>query len=314
MRILFAGTPEFAAQDLSAVLRSRHQVMAVLTQPDRPAGRGYKPVSSPVKQVAQAAGLALFQPERLKGAEVAEWVKTQGADVLVVSAYGLLVPADILALFPLGAINVHASLLPRWRGAAPIQRAIQAGDSHTGISIMQMEAGLDTGPVLLSEACEIRPQDNSKTLHDRLAPLGARLLIQALDGMEHGIVKTYPQSPIGMIYAHKITKEEALLDWSKPAEQLERTIRALNPAPVCRTMLRGAMIKIWEARTVSGRLPGGMDPARPPYGRIVALTHQSCRVVCGEGLLDLTVLQKAGGKPQPVDSFCTGFQISVGDV
>ncbi len=313
MNLLFAGTPEFAAQDLSALLQSKHQVLGVLTQPDRPAGRGYRSSTSAVKRIAQAAGLPLLQPERLKGAEVTEWMEKMGARLLVVSAYGLLIPAPVLALFPLGAINVHASLLPRWRGAAPIQRAIEAGDRHTGISIMQMEVGLDTGPVLLSEACEIHPQDNSKTLHDRLAPLGARLLIQVLDALESGTLRSRPQPQEGMLYAHKITKEEAVLDWSRSAAQLERTIRALNPAPVCSTTLRGTLIKVWEARLVPVGWPQSeSQPA--PAGTVVARTHQALRVACGDGLLDLTVIQKTGGKPLSVDQFCAGFQVSIGDV
>ncbi len=313
MDILFAGTPEFAAQDLKALLQSKHQVLGVLTQPDRPAGRGYRSSTSPVKQIAQAAGLPLYQPERLKGTEVTEWIGKMDAQLLVVSAYGLLIPAPVLALFPLGAINVHASLLPRWRGAAPIQRALEAGDHETGISIMQMESGLDTGPVLLTEACEIHAQDNSKTLHDRLAPLGARLLIQALDALESGMLQPRPQPQEGMLYAHKITKEEAVLDWSRSATQLERTIRALNPAPVCRTTLRGTLIKVWEARLVPvGLTDSELQPA--PAGTVVALTHQALRVACGDGLLDLTVVQKTGGKPLSADQFRAGFQVSIGDV
>lgn len=313
MNVLFAGTPEFAAQDLSALLQSSHRVLAVLTQPDRPAGRGYRSICSPVKQVAQAAGLSLLQPEHLKSPEVIEAIEKMGAHVLVVSAYGLLVPAPVLKLFPRGAINVHASLLPRWRGAAPIQRALEAGDRYTGISIMQMEVGLDTGPVLLREACEIHARDNSKTLQERLAPLGARLLIQALDALECGALEACPQPQEGMTYAHKITKEEAVLDWSRSATDLERTIRALNPAPVCRTSLRGTVLKVWEASPVQ---PGfaALDSQRPPAGSVVARTHQALRVACGDGELDLTVIQKPGGKPLSASQFCAGFQISIGDV
>jgi methionyl-tRNA formyltransferase len=305
MRILFAGTPEFAARSLQAILDARHSVVGILTQPDRPAGRGLKLQPSPVKRVAQAAGLTVLQPESLRSASAEELIKGFSADVMVVVAYGLVLPAPILALPRLGCINIHASLLPRWRGAAPIQRAIQAGDSQTGISIMQMDAGLDTGPVLLERTCPILPEDTSQSLHDRLAELGAASIVEALDGLEKGILAAKPQPGIGVTYASKITKDEATLDWNKDAVQLERDIRAYNPAPVARCILRGERIRVWMAQALSsnGSIPG----------TVLSLEEGGIIVACGSGLLRLTRLQRAGGKPMSASEFLQGFPIRQGE-
>jgi methionyl-tRNA formyltransferase len=306
MRMVFAGTPEFAARSLEALIAAGHEVVAVLTQPDRPGGRGFKVLPSPVKRVALAAHVPVYQPATLKSAEALALIQSFAAEIMVVSAYGQLLPVEILRATPRGAINIHASLLPRWRGAAPIQRALQAGDAVTGISIMQMDPGLDTGAVLLERPCPIQEQDTSHTLHERLADLGARTIIEALEGIRAGRLKPVPQPDTGVTYAHKITKAEALLDWTKTAEQLARDVRAFNPAPVSRTFLRDELIKVWQARAEP-------EPAGAAPGTVLAMNDAGVYVACGEGRLALQMLQRAGGKPMTAGEFIKGFPVALGE-
>lgn len=297
MRIIFAGTPEFAAESLAALLASPHQVIAVLTQPDRPAGRGRALQPSPVKQLALQHGLPVLQPENLKGEEIHAELAALSADVMVVVAYGLIIPKAVLAMPRLGCINVHGSLLPRWRGAAPIQRAIAAGDAETGVGIMQMEAGLDTGPVLLEVRTPISPEDTGGSLHDRLAGLGAEVLVQALANLEslQSHAKTQPEQ--GVTYAHKLTKEEAELDWSKPAVQLAREVRAFNPWPVSWVARPEGPMRVWAAQAAAGHgLPGEVLSASPA----------GIEVACAEGSLLLTDIQLPGKKALPVADLLRG--------
>jgi len=311
MKLIFAGTPEFAAQALSALLGSRHDVVLVLTQPDRPAGRGMKLQPSPVKQLAEKHGIEVFQPPTLKDPSQQERLFTlaraSGAGVMVVAAYGLILPQAVLDLCPRGAINIHGSLLPRWRGAAPIQRALLAGDAQTGICIMQMDAGLDTGPVLLSGALPITADDDTQSLHDKLAGLGARLIVQALDELEAGGLQAKPQPAEGATYARKIEKAEARIDWNEPAEVVERHIRAFRPAPGAVTALDGRDVKIWRARI--SKPENGAQP-----GTVLSADAEGIRVACNPGTLDLLELQKAGGQRMSAGDFLRGTAISAGTV
>lgn len=301
MRLIFAGTPEFAALALKAILAAGHQVPLVLTQPDRPAGRGMNLQPSPVKQVALESDIEVFQPLSLKAPE-AQW-KLAGldADVMVVAAYGLILPQVVLDMPRFGCLNIHASLLPRWRGAAPIQRALLAGDAETGVCIMQMEAGLDTGPVMLRGAFPIDPAETSATLHDRLAALGARLVVDALEQLP---LAAEPQPLEGVTYAHKIEKAEALIDWYRPAAALDRHIRAFNPFPGAQAMFGGQIIKLWQARPVD---------AHGEIGQILTVDRNHLVVACGDGALSILELQKAGGKRLPVQQFLAGNVLKVGD-
>ena len=301
MRVIFAGTPEFAAHALRAIIAAGHVVPLVLTQPDRPAGRGMALQPSPVKRLAEASGIEVFQPPTLKDAAAQERIAAVGADVMVVAAYGLIVPQVVLAMPRFGCINIHASLLPRWRGAAPIQRALLAGDHETGVSIMQLEAGLDTGPVLLRAACPIGAADNAATLHDRLAESGARLIVEALSKLP---LPMEPQPAAGVTYAHKIEKAEALIDWSKDAQELDRHIRAFNPFPGAQARFGGQTVKLWQAVPVAG---GGEK------GRILSVDRNRIVVACGSGALAVSELQKAGGKRLPVREFLAGHPLKAGD-
>lgn len=300
MTIVFAGTPEFAAVALDALIRAGRDVRLVLTQPDRPAGRGRLMHSSAVKRLAQRDGLSLLQPTSLRDSSVAAAIAKEEPDVMVVAAYGLMVPKAVLELPRLGCINIHASLLPRWRGAAPIQRALLAGDALTGITIMQMEEGLDTGAILLQEAIAIKADDTAQTLHDRLAALGGRLIVQALAAP----LTPRPQAAAGITYAAKIDKNEARIDWSESAEAIERRVRAFDPVPGAFTLFEGAMLKVWRARVevrVSGA-PG--EVCETGTGGIV--------VACGVNGLRLTEVQRAGGKRLPARAFLAGFDIARG--
>ena len=301
MRVIFAGTPEFAGHALRAIIAAGHVVPLVLTQPDRPAGRGMALQPSPVKRLAEASGIEVFQPPTLKDAAAQERIAAVGADVMVVAAYGLIVPQVVLAMPRFGCINIHASLLPRWRGAAPIQRALLAGDHETGVSIMQLEAGLDTGPVLLRAACPIGAADNAATLHDRLAESGARLIVEALSKLP---LPMEPQPAAGVTYAHKIEKAEALIDWSKDAQELDRHIRAFNPFPGAQAQFGGQTVKLWQAVPVAG---GGEK------GRILSVDRNRIVVACGSGALAVSELQKAGGKRLPVREFLAGHPLKAGD-
>ncbi|MCF6758508.1 methionyl-tRNA formyltransferase [Pseudomonas balearica] len=288
MRIVFAGTPEFAAQHLEALLQAGYQVEAVYTQPDRPAGRGQKLMPSPVKQLALQHGLPVMQPATLRDAEAQHALAALQPDLMVVVAYGLILPQAVLDTPRLGCINSHASLLPRWRGAAPIQRAIEAGDSESGVTVMQMEAGLDTGPMLLKVRTPIGPSDTGGSLHDRLAALGAQAVVEAVARLQAGSLPGERQDDTLATYAHKLSKDEARLDWQRPAAELERLVRAFNPWPICHSSLAGDVLKVHAARLV----PGQGEP-----GRILAVGKDGLTVACGTGALQLTRLQLPGGKP-----------------
>jgi len=288
MRIVFAGTPEFAAQHLEALQQAGYPVVAVYTQPDRPAGRGQKLMPSPVKQLALQHGLPVMQPATLRDAEAQHALAALQPDLMVVVAYGLILPQAVLDTPRLGCINSHASLLPRWRGAAPIQRAIEAGDSESGVTVMQMEAGLDTGPMLLKVRTPIGPSDTGGSLHDRLAALGAQAVVEAVARLQAGSLPGERQDDTLATYAHKLSKDEARLDWQRPAAELERLVRAFNPWPICHSSLAGDVLKVHAARLV----PGQGEP-----GRILAVGKDGLTVACGTGALQLTRLQLPGGKP-----------------
>jgi methionyl-tRNA formyltransferase len=289
LRIIFAGTPAFAAVHLQGLLQSEHQLLAVYTQPDRPAGRGRKLQASPVKQLAEHAGLSVYQPTSLKDEAAQVQLSKLGADIMVVVAYGLILPQAVLDAPRLGCLNVHASLLPRWRGAAPIQRAIEEGDTTTGITIMQMDAGLDTGAMLASVSCPIGPRTSAANLHEELALLGPPLLGQVLADLEHYQSHRRTQDDEQANYAHKILKAEAQIDWNSSAEALERKIRAFNPFPVCYGKLRGERVRVWQARA----LPP--DVTREAPGTILRACEEGIVVSCGEGALALETLQLEGG-------------------
>lgn len=301
MKLIFAGTPEFAAQALRAIVAAGHDVALVLTQPDRPAGRGMSLQPSAVKKVALEHGIEVFQPLTLRDAEAQAKIAATGAEVMVVAAYGLILPQVVLDMPRFGCINIHGSLLPRWRGAAPIQRALLAGDAETGVCIMQMEAGLDTGPVLLRGAFPIEASDTTATLHDRLAELGAKLVVEALGKLP---LPAEPQPAEGVTYAHKIEKAEALIDWSKSAAELDRHIRAFNPFPGAQALFGGQTVKLWLATPVAGE---------GEIGRILAVDRSSVVVACGAGALAVSELQKAGGKRLQVQQFLAGHPLKVGD-
>jgi len=297
-RIAFAGTPEFARVALQALIDAGHHVALVLTQPDRPAGRGLKLQPSAVKVLAEAHGIRVAQPRglRLDGryAEDAQGARRAlieaAPEVLVVAAYGLILPDWLLALPPRGCVNVHASLLPRWRGAAPIHRAIEAGDAQTGITIMQMDAGLDTGPMLLAEPMPIRADDTTASLQERLASLGGRLVVQALEHRTSLVPQ--PQPSVGVTYAAKIEKREAAIDWSAPASTIERRLRAFDPFPGASTTIGRETVKCWRARlVVATGVAGGAAP-----GEVLGLEHDAIRVACGSGALDVLELQRPGGR------------------
>lgn len=307
LRVAFAGTPEFAASALGAIVEAGFCVPAVLTQPDRPAGRGMKLTASAVKQLAQTHNLPVFQPASLRD----EALRTatlaacgDAPDVLVVAAYGLLLPQAVLDWPRLGCINIHASLLPRWRGAAPIHRAIEAGDAATGITLMQMDAGLDTGAMLTREVLPILEEDTTASLHDRLAALGARMIVDLLGQLARGEPLTpTPQPAEGVTYAAKISKAEALLDWRRPAVQLHRAIRAFTPFPVAVAHLHDTPIKLWHAQLCA-------ESGAP--GTILAVGREGVQVACGEGSLLIDELQKPGSRRLPAHEFLTGFPLTVG--
>jgi methionyl-tRNA formyltransferase len=306
MRLVFAGTPAFARSALEVLLDAGHDIALVLTQPDRPAGRGLQVRVSEVKTLAVQRGLPVQQPATLKSPESQAMLAASGAQAMVVAAYGLILPQAVLDLFPLGCINIHASLLPRWRGAAPIQRAILAGDRETGVCIMRMEAGLDTGPVLLREATPIGPRETAGELHDRLAALGGRCIVNALALLERGALEAVAQPEAGITYAHKIGKQEAELDWMQPAELLDRQIRAFDPVPGCGTTLRGEPIKIWRAQPAPGASSGA-------GGTVSRVEEHGITVWCGTGALLLRELQRAGGRRLPVGTFLRGCPVSPGE-
>jgi methionyl-tRNA formyltransferase len=288
LRIVFAGTPAFAVPALEALTASSHRVVGVLTQPDRPRGRGRHVLPSPIKQLAQAGGVAAYQPTSLRGDEPQLWLRGLEPDALVVVAYGLILPPAILALPRLGCLNIHASLLPRWRGAAPVQRALLAGDSRTGITIMQMDAGLDTGPSLLQRSVTIE-RETTGDLQARLADLGARALLDVLDALEDGTVSPSAQSDSGVTYARKIEKGEALIDWRQSAQEIERQVRAFNPWPIAETRFDSESLRIFSARAAE-RAETGVP------GSVFAVEDDAILVCCGVGSLAITELQRPGRK------------------
>ena len=318
MRVIFAGTPEFARVALARLLAAGFTVPLVLTQPDRPAGRGMKLQASPVKQCALDHGIAVAQPRSLRldgkypedAAAARDALQAAQADVMVVAAYGLILPQWVLDLPPKGCLNIHASVLPRWRGAAPIHRAIEAGDAETGVTIMQMDAGLDTGDMLLVEKTPIAPTDTTAVLHDRLADLGGRMIVEVLELAACGGLQPVPQPAEGVTYAHKIEKAESEIDWSLPAHVIGQRIRAFDPFPGASTALQGEAIKVWGYEIDScSRL------SSERCGQILASGPEGVTVACGEGgALRLTTLQRAGGKRLPVADFLRGFPLPVGQV
>lgn len=302
MRIVFAGTPEFAAHHLQALLDDgRHSVVAVYTQPDRPAGRGKKPATSAVKQLALAHDLALYQPESLKAEPEQLALAELNADLMVVVAYGLLLPQAVLDIPRFGCINVHASLLPAWRGAAPIQRAIEAGDSETGVTVMQMEAGLDTGPALLKVATAIDPHESAGGLFARLQMLGGNALLEAIEQIDAGTIKPEKQDDSRASYAKKLTKAEAQIDWQRPAQEILRKIHAFNPNPGAYTTRAGDRIKLWGAALTARPNPADTQP-----GTIVAAPSGELWVACGDQSLAITRAQLAGKKSQSAEELLRG--------
>jgi methionyl-tRNA formyltransferase len=295
-RIIFAGTPDFAVPALTALLASDCDVVAVYTQPDRPAGRGRKLAPSPVKTTALAAGVAVHQPETLKDADALAQLQALDADLMIVAAYGLLLPRAALDAPRLGCVNIHASILPRWRGAAPIQRAILAGDRESGISIMRMEEGLDTGPVFRVDRLDIAPDETGGSLHDRLAALGADALMAALPGIIDGTLAPLAQDDTAATYARKLSKEEALIDWSGAAPEIERRVRAFNPWPVAQTRLDDIVLRIWAAHALDS------EPGAEP-GRVVAAGREGIDVAAGSGRLRVTRLQPPGKRAMSASDF-----------
>ncbi len=312
MKVAFAGTPEFAREALAAILAAGFDVPLVLTQPNRPAGRGMKLQASPVKQLAQQHGITVSQPHSLRldgkypeeAAAARDALLAAAPDVMVVAAYGLILPQWTLDLPRLGCLNIHGSLLPRWRGAAPIHRAIEAGDAETGITIMQMDEGLDTGAMLRRAALPILDTDTTGSLHDKLAELGAREIVALLPELAAGRVEATPQNDALANYAAKIGKDDARLEWTRPARELDRKIRAFNPFPGAHGLFSGQPLKIWRAAlaTDSG-----------PPGSLLKVDRQALRVACGEGALDILEVQLAGGKRLAVDAFLAGHSLRVGD-
>jgi len=303
LRVAFAGTPEFARTALQAVLGSRHPIIGVFTRPDRPRGRGQRITASPVKEAALAAHLPLSQPATLQGGAALDELESWRADVLVVVAYGLILPQTLLDAPRLGSVNIHASLLPRWRGAAPIQRALLAGDTETGITLMRIEAALDAGPILLQRPIGIRASDTSGRLHDELAGLGARTLLEGLDALAEGRLWPTPQPQEGVSYAAKIGKTEAAINWQRSAIEIDRQVRAFNPWPIAETRFEENQLRILAARIDEG-LAAGVSAAAP--GTMVAMVDDAVVVQCGEGHLALTHVQRPGRRAVAAREFAGG--------
>ncbi len=301
MRLVFAGTSDFAAAALKALLQAGHDIALVLTQPDRPAGRGLKPKPSPVKLLALKHGLALAQPTTLRDAAIQDALRRVEPEAMVVAAYGLILPEAVLNLPRRGCLNIHASLLPRWRGAAPIQRAILAGDTDTGITIMQMDAGLDTGPMLLRKTCPIAPDDTAASLHDKLAALGAQAIVEALERLD--ALKPEPQDESRATYAPKLGKDEARIDWHAPAQEIARRIRAYNPFPVAYTGLDGERLRLWNALAAEGE-------GAP--GEVLELNRDGLLVAAGEGAVRVTELQREGGRRLKAGEFAASGALRPG--
>ena len=304
MRLVFAGTPEFAERTLAALIEAGHELALVLTRPDRPSGRGQRIAESAVKRLASRSGIAIFQPTTLKDAAARARLAEARPDALVVAAYGMILPQEVLDLPPQGALNVHASLLPRWRGAAPIQRALLAGDSETGITIMRMDAGLDTGPMYARRAIPIGPRDDAGSLHDRLASLGAEMMLAVLAEIEAGTARLQAQPAEGASYAKKIEKSEAQLDWTRPAAELERAVRAFRPAPGAWSLLAGEPVKIWQAREGTG----SGEPRQ-----LLEVGEAGITIACGRGSLVVHELQRAGGRRLSAAEYLRGRTLRSGE-
>jgi len=318
MKILFAGTPDFAVAPLQALLHE-HTIVGAYTQPDRKSGRGKKLTPSPVKVFARDNNIPVFQPSSL--ANQSKQIRDLNADVMVVVAYGMLLPQEILDIPPLGCINIHASILPRWRGAAPIQRAIEAGDAETGVSIMRMEAGLDTGPVFQILSTDIKQDDTSASLHDRLAKLGADGITSTLSSLsQNPELKPTPQNNELASYAKKIAKSEAVIDWTLNAKQIDQRIRAFIPWPVCQSSHalneRVTRIRIWRATALEPPQADAIkkEPNNHRPGEILHISELGLHVACRSGVIRLELLQRDGGKPLPVREFCNGYPLTVGDI
>ena len=304
MKVIFAGTPDFAAQALRAIAAAGFEIPLVFTQPDRPKGRGMQLQASPVKQAALELGLTIAQPASLRHEEAQALLRAQNADVMVVAAYGLILPQAVLDTPAHGCLNIHASLLPRWRGAAPIQRAIEAGDAETGVCIMQMDAGLDTGAVVSTHRYPIKNTDTANEVHNALMQLGAQAIVADLQQLQQtGRLNATPQPQTGITYAQKLTKEEAKIDWHQPAPVIEHKIRAFNPVPGAWVEYQDRPLKIWQAEAVeqSGRA-----------GEVLAISSDGLIVACGEGALNITELQPAGSKRMPIAAFAAGRHIEKG--
>jgi methionyl-tRNA formyltransferase len=307
LKIVFAGTPEFAVSSLKAVNESKHEVVAVYTQPDRPAGRGRKLQGSPVKEYAIAHGLKVFQPDNLKNPEEINQLAALQPDIMIVVAYGLILPQTVLDIPQLGCLNVHASLLPRWRGAAPIQRAIEAGDKTTGVTIMQMDAGLDTGAMLIKKEIPIGTDDTAASLHDRLAELGAEALLEALHKLEQGALAGEPQNDQVATYANKLDKTEAQIDWALPADVIARKVRAFNPWPAANCRFNGKRLRVLQAKAEAS------THGETASGTVCKVDDESISVHTGDGCLRISRLQLEGGRPQTAREFLNGHQLKVGD-
>ncbi len=304
MKIIFAGTPEFAVPALATLIQAGHDVVMVLTQPDRPAGRGMQLKASPVKQLALQHNLAVFQPQSLKSVEVQAQISAVNADVMIVAAYGLIIPTAVLNLFKKGCYNIHASLLPRWRGAAPIHRALLAGDAQTGVTIMEVVPALDAGAMVSKSVVPILETDTTQTLHDSLSKIGADLMVQAMaDLAKKGSLQSTPQDESLVTYAHKLEKVESAIDWHKNAAEISRQVRAFNPFPVASAQFRGETCRIWFASTTNGNANAG---------EVVGL-EGALLLGCGEGLLQITELQMPGGKRQTAQQFVQGQHIKLGE-
>lgn len=306
MRIIFAGTPAFAAESLQSLINADHDIVAVYTQPDRPAGRGRKLTPSPVKEVALANNITVEQPLNFKTEDSLTQLAIYKADLMIVVAYGLLLPQRVLDTPKLGCINVHASLLPRWRGAAPIQRAILAGDKESGVCIMQMEAGLDTGPVLLEARCDIEPTDTTATLHDKLAQLGAGTLLSALNDLPSKQQNAIPQDDATTCYANKITKAEAIINWHQSAIEIDCLIRAFNPWPVAQTVWRDQVMRIWDAALIN-------DEKSYPVGQVINITADSVDIGTESGQIKLKHIQLPGKRAMSIKDFLNANTLSVGE-
>jgi methionyl-tRNA formyltransferase len=304
LKIIFAGTPEFAVPALVALIAAGHQIIMVLTQPDRPAGRGMKLKASPVKVLAEQHGLRVFQPVTLKDTAVQAQIESVHADVMIVAAYGLIIPTVVLNMPKFGCYNIHASLLPRWRGAAPIHRSLLVGDAETGVTIMEVVPALDAGSMVSRGAVPITESDTTQTLHDALSEIGADLMVQAMDELEEkGSLSATPQDESLVTYAHKLEKSEAAIDWQKSAVEVSRQVRAFNPFPVAQGILEGEICRIWMATAKEGKAK---------VGEIVSI-HDGVTVGCGDGLLHIAELQAPGGKRLSAQAFVQGHNLQIGD-